>query len=315
MTATMGINMSGRPTKPLDGIIYTVHIRRGVSSNRTFLSCTSDGTKVDLCYYHIEVLGGVGCGRRLVSCSPDGERTELVDADDGSGRQRWILEPTTNGYFLIRVQAGISAAASGRRYLSCTSCGQVVDLWTHDDGSGRQQWLLRPETVRLTRLDFQLEAARVTALPDHTSSVTISNASCTPQNATFNFSRKAPQTSWFDADDDAVEMVAAAAAGGSGSVAVPCCLASGRVALSPAAVWKYGTDKQRQADPRDYALPLLVPPRSRVSATVGVPVAELEVPYIARGRSAMTGKEMVCRGVWRGTSLGEMGYLIEQQPL
>lgn len=40
---------------------------------------------------------------------------------------------------LLRILRGLS---SGRCFLSCTPDGVKVDLWTVDDGSGRQQWIL-----------------------------------------------------------------------------------------------------------------------------------------------------------------------------
>lgn len=41
----------------------------------------------------------------------------------------------------IWIAQGLS---TNRKYLSCDSSGGVVDLWTHDDYSGRQQWIMEP---------------------------------------------------------------------------------------------------------------------------------------------------------------------------
>jgi len=116
----------------------------------------SDGSKVDLWnkdddsgrqkwrfievfkgVYNIEVFSGVN-KRKYLSCTFDG-KVDLWLEDDGSGRQRWKLVPQRNGSFHIKVLGGTNR---GKKYLSCTQDGRVVELYHSDDHSGRQQWKL-----------------------------------------------------------------------------------------------------------------------------------------------------------------------------
>jgi hypothetical protein len=144
--------------------IHNLQVLRGLTSNRSLLSCTADGTKVDLWpnddgsgrqewnfvpvagteYYNIIVNGGVSTNRTYLSCTSDGTVVDLWSSDDGSGRQRWRVIPVDNSStcstYLIRVSEGVS---SDRRDLSCTADGTKVDLWPNDDGSGRQRWQIQ----------------------------------------------------------------------------------------------------------------------------------------------------------------------------
>jgi hypothetical protein len=138
-----------------------IQVLRGLSLNRSLLSCTSDGTKVDLWntdddsgrqqwditlvdgfvdVYNIKVSGGNSSSRVFLSCTKDGAKVDLWNTDDGSGRQRWQFVPLASNipdYFQIKVVGGVEG---GRVYLSCTPDGTKVDLWSIDDGSGRQRW-------------------------------------------------------------------------------------------------------------------------------------------------------------------------------
>jgi len=140
---------------------HNLQILRGLSSNRSLLSCNGDGSVVDLWSqddgsgrqvweislapghvdaYHIIVSKGVSGDRKYLSCTADGSRVDLWNEDDNSGRQRWqfvqMQGPMCN-YYNIKVDAGVTG---GRTFLSCTSDGTHVDLWNQDDGSGRQRW-------------------------------------------------------------------------------------------------------------------------------------------------------------------------------
>ena len=64
-----------------------------------------------------------------------------MNNDDGSGLQRWQLTYVagTNAVYDITVPCGHALC---NQYLSSgQDCGNTgVDLYTQDDGSGRQQW-------------------------------------------------------------------------------------------------------------------------------------------------------------------------------
>jgi len=139
------------------------HIRcaGGLTSPRSMLSVTSDGTKVDLwsiddesgrqkwkliqmpgmanCF-HIIVHGGVPQDKIFLSCTADGKKTDLWSKDDASRRQRWMFIPIPgklNTYHIM-----VAGGVSGKAFLSCSADGSTVDLFDRDDGSGRQQWII-----------------------------------------------------------------------------------------------------------------------------------------------------------------------------
>lgn len=141
----------------------SMRILRGLNANVSFLGCTSDSAKASLVThvdgsghqvwnivqaqagqgaYNIVVFRGrPGERRSYLSCTPDGTGVELVDHDDGSGRQRWLFDRIAGpvpDYYAIR--ASISIAGRRPLYLSCTPDGTRVDLFGADDGSGRQRW-------------------------------------------------------------------------------------------------------------------------------------------------------------------------------
>jgi hypothetical protein len=150
--------------KAIIGNNQNLKVLRGLSSNRSLLSCTADGTTVDLWntddgsgrqewnvtlvdgfndVYNIMVSAGNSSNRVFLSCTPDGATVDLWNVDDGSGRQRWQFVPLTSNipsYFQIKVVGGVE---SGRVFLSCNDGGGTVDLWNTDDGSGRQRWQLQ----------------------------------------------------------------------------------------------------------------------------------------------------------------------------
>lgn len=139
---------------------HNLQILRGLSSNNSLLSCGADGSvqlwnEVDQTgrqvwtislvpghtdVYHIMVSNGSGDPKYL-SCAQDGSDVDLWPEDDNSGRQRWQFAPvqgsTICSYYTINVDAGVSG---DRTLLSCTPDGSTVDLWSTDDGSGRQRW-------------------------------------------------------------------------------------------------------------------------------------------------------------------------------
>jgi len=90
--------------------------------------------------YNIIVSGGVENSRRYLSCTADGSKVDLWHEDDNSGRQKWAFNEVGSQLYQITVAAGVEG---NRRYLSCTPDGLTVDLWSVDDASGRQQWYLQ----------------------------------------------------------------------------------------------------------------------------------------------------------------------------
>lgn len=108
----------------------------GTALNEEFLT-PGRGTS-----YHIKPYGGTDRYENFLSCSSDG-KVDLFGADDGSGRQQWYLIPVgqeeNDHVYQIHIAGGTGA---GAKMLSCSSEG-TVDLWSRDDGSGRQRWSVR----------------------------------------------------------------------------------------------------------------------------------------------------------------------------
>jgi hypothetical protein len=154
----------GATTDVIQGAQLNLQVLRGLSSNRSLLSCSEDGSVVDLWsaddgsgrqkwsivpvqgfseIFNIVVDGGVSTNKRYLSCTADGSRVDLYPKDDGSGRQRWSfvkLDSNIPAYYNIKIVGGVE---TGRLFLSCSEDGLVVDLWSSDDGSGRQRWQLQ----------------------------------------------------------------------------------------------------------------------------------------------------------------------------
>lgn len=144
---------------------FNLQVLRGLSSNRSILSCRSDGL-VDLWnqddgsgrqrwlvtqiqgqasnVYTVATYKGTDPGKAFLGVAADNETVELQASDDGSGRQRWALVPVDSvasgleipSYYLLEsvLRTGLC--------LSCTEDGTRVDLWD-DDGSGRQRWQIQ----------------------------------------------------------------------------------------------------------------------------------------------------------------------------
>lgn len=157
--------------------VKNLKIVQGLSSDRSYLSCTPNGVTVDLWnvddesgrqqWEFIPVEGqehtfnikiyqskGLSTDRCYLSCTENGEKVDLWHTDDGSGRQRWIAEPVPGkeNIFTIRIAGGV---CTDRKYLSCTPDGIIVDLWGVDDESGRQRWeVLNHENVKYHKSVF-----------------------------------------------------------------------------------------------------------------------------------------------------------------
>jgi len=78
--------------------------------------------------------------RAFLSVTSDGSKVDLWPEDDASGRQRWIITdiPGRQDACNVFIVGGIS---NSKKYLSVPGDGRFVDLWYNDDASGRQRWI------------------------------------------------------------------------------------------------------------------------------------------------------------------------------
>ncbi len=100
---------------------------------------------------HIRIAGGTPIDRKYLSAGLDGNYVDLFSSDDGSGRQRWVIEAPAHSFFIlggkpkwvhIRVAGGTPPK---RTLLSVSSDGEIADLFGKDDDSGRQKWIIEPQ--------------------------------------------------------------------------------------------------------------------------------------------------------------------------
>ncbi|CAM0136248.1 unnamed protein product [Umbelopsis sp. WA50703] len=124
--------------------------------------------------YEVTIGGGrSGCNQYLSSASCGSDLVDMYSADDGSGRQRWtfnLLSGKTNVYN-IEVSGGRSGCNT---FLSSASCGSnLVDLYSEDDGSGRQEWLVVPVPGVSNQYNIMVNGGRATC------NLYLSTADCT----------------------------------------------------------------------------------------------------------------------------------------
>ena len=147
--------------------LTTISIDRGTNVYRDFLSVT-EGSKVHLFskkaplqkwnlalvekdgsdVYTIQVADSSSGATFYLSCLPNSSSVALASADDGSGSQHWCFREVGPGTYNILNKGPNKDTKSIAHYpdnkqhafLSCTYEG-FVDLYSHDDESGRQQWI------------------------------------------------------------------------------------------------------------------------------------------------------------------------------
>ena len=92
-------------------------------------------------YFNLQVLRGLSTNRSLLSCQAGGV-VDLWNEDDGSGRQRWVMNPVQGEPDNVYTFAAYGGTNSGETYLSVSPTNDSVGLAPADDGSGRQRWAL-----------------------------------------------------------------------------------------------------------------------------------------------------------------------------
>lgn len=83
------------------------------------------------------------CPNRYLGASARCETTSVFmdSSDDGSGRQRWFGRRDAGSNTIVFENVSRSQnCKGGASILSVDDDGSVVDLWSIDDGSGRQKW-------------------------------------------------------------------------------------------------------------------------------------------------------------------------------
>lgn len=146
---------------------HNLQILRGINSNKSLLSISEITLRVDLYHeddgtgrqqwffkkiyndldlYNIQIEKGVQfCPTpQYLSVSEDGEIIDVWEKDDGSGRQQWLITPVKNSptanTFNISISKGVKNV--GKKYLGVDKDSNLV-LTDHDDGSGRQRWMIQ----------------------------------------------------------------------------------------------------------------------------------------------------------------------------
>lgn len=319
------------PYDPVENVAYTLEPTGGLSGNKKYLSTRGDGSLVDLWsqvdpqapkrqhwlfvrrpekgdnIYEIHVAGNVTPkAKNFLSCNGSGKTVDLWTSEDGSGRQLWKLARSDEGWFTIEVFGGVGGS---RKFLSCRDDGGLVDLWDSEDGSGRQQWLLVPEDLELIKLEMDQTRTGSIATPGYIDHVTLFNPGDTTQSMTAHFTKRAQETSNFQQ-----EYGIGIKYGEETKVKVGVAEESISFEVSMSAKWTYGKS-QTEEDSRTYDFPIVVPPKTKMVATVMVATTKADVPYVATGRSATTGQEVKIRGTWKGVLLGDVSVEYKPVPL
>lgn len=89
--------------------------------------------------YNIQVLRGLLSNRSLLSCQSDGT-TELAALDDDSGRQKWNVDMIDTGVFTFKVSGGTNPE---KEYLRWSS--EPPSLGVYDDNFAA--WMLQTVSV------------------------------------------------------------------------------------------------------------------------------------------------------------------------
>jgi hypothetical protein len=147
---------------------FNLQVLRGLSTNRSLLSCQAAGL-VDLWItddgsgrqrwvmnpvqgapanvYTLTVYGGTNFGETYLSAEPD-NGVGLAMSDDGSGRQHWsLIELDEVALTGIPSYYQIQPLSDPTSFLSCKADGSLVDLNASDDGSGRQRWQIQGPVI------------------------------------------------------------------------------------------------------------------------------------------------------------------------
>jgi len=198
---------------------------------------------------------------------------------------------------------------NGRVLLSCGGTGEKVDLWTTDDNSGRQQWVLIPEDIELDHIEFNLPAAEMTNQPDFVDESVVVNTEANPALKTATYTNKATTSSSFEQTHSFTFTIS-----GTKNFGTPV-FASGSVTVSAATThtWSYAKSESRE-DSRSYSLQVTVPGHWRNTIALSVKMSRLNVPYTAYGTSKLSGQVVAVPGEWTGVSAGQIVHVVSGGP-
>ena len=152
--------------------------------------------------------------------------------------------------------------------------------------------------------------APITQIPDFIVNWSYSNGSSVQQSMTTNFGSKASKTSNFSEQNSFSLKVST-----SFKAKVPF-LASGSIKteVGSSQSYTYGQSESSE-DTRTYDFPLLVPAKTKVTATAKVAKFKLNVPYIATLRDKNTGYILKVAGVWEGVDLTDIDVTVNETSL
>jgi hypothetical protein len=116
----------------------------------------------------------------------------LVGSDDGSGRQMWAFVPVYGGSLTVPSYYNIEVRGGGAQgpYLSVTADGATVNLYTKDDGSGRQRWVLYPVAGSANLFNIKIQGGMNSGAPTYLSANNTATALCLTATGT------APSQQW-----------------------------------------------------------------------------------------------------------------------
>lgn len=318
---TSGLTYLLRPIKGLDsnrkylscaanGSVVDLWDKNDGSGRQQWL-ITKVGMEQNNGIFHLVPHDGLSSNRKFLSCTSDGSKCDLWDKDDDSGRQRWVFIPigedpkTEQPLFNIRVEKGVN---NGRTWLSCASDGKRVDLWYSDDKSGRQRWIVEPLDMVIQGIDFDTAAGQILdKAPMEIATQTLENTTSSVQAMKFVVSSEVTNASTF-----AQEAGVSVTVGTEFETGVPF-VADGKVSMSLTASYKASwssSSSTKQSWTQEF--PVQVNPGKTVRATATVFKANMSVPYTATLKSKATGQTAKAKGVWHGASTWDIQYKTQE---
>jgi hypothetical protein len=136
-----------------------------------FLASTDDGSGRQR-WKLVPVAGGPSDTFNILGVGRDGgpvyitwadNMVMFADVEDGTDGPRWQFIPTEDSSFLIKAVPVPGVSSVDHPYMSCSADGTRVDMYSQDDGSGRQRWYVTADTGRVPPPRPRLTAANIPA--------------------------------------------------------------------------------------------------------------------------------------------------------
>lgn len=290
---------------------------------------------------NITLPSGVAESRRVyMSTKKKSYTVNLNIEDDGSGRERWVINKYGTGYSLKALSSHnnnpylycngthpflhtgpekmalqitptgnnnkflITTQMQGTKYLYGMKYNSINILFDGNSPGVLGEWDIIPvESFELENISYRLESDDKTEIiPSFIDEIEVFNGGDIAQSMTASFSRTATETSSFSETKGFSLSV-----GASFKTGIPT-LAEGQlnVTQTTTSSWTYGKS-EAMADTRNYTFNLQVPAKTKYKAKLVVAMYKTSATYVATYKSN-SGKIMTLTGKWSGIKAGKITY-------